>query len=143
PYEDDFETTEPDNKAQVVKDSQDYIAAVDSSGLCLFPGDAGMSEELFAGQINMACEGNWDLERLLETGERIWNLEKQFNLIAHLTIKDDSLPPRILNEPATSGSAKGLVCRLDEMLPDYYKLRGWDENGVPLTATLERLSLSK
>ncbi len=141
PYEDDFETTEPDTKAQVVKESQDYIAAVDSSGLCLFSGDAGMTEEHFAAQIDTACEGEWSLERLNETGERIWNLERQFNLAAGFTNKDDTLPIRILTEPATSGSAKGLVCRLDEMLPEYYKLLGWDETGVPSTETLKRLEL--
>jgi len=120
----DFETTEPETKAQVVKESQDYIAAVDSSGLCLFPGDVGMTEEHFAAQIDTACEGEWTLERLNEIGERIWNLERQFNLLAGFTIEDDSLPTRILTEPAPSGSAKGLVCRLDEMLPEYYELRG-------------------
>jgi len=143
PYDDDFETTEPETKAQVVKESQDYIAAVDSSGLCLFPGDVGMTEEHFAAQIDTACEGEWTLERLNETGERIWNLERQFNLLAGFTIEDDSLPTRILTEPAPSGSAKGLVCRLDEMLPEYYKLRGWDIKGVPLVETLARLGLSE
>ena len=142
PYDDDFETTEPDTKAQVVKESQDYIAAVDSSGLCLFTRDAGMTEEHFAAQIDTACEGEWTLERLNETGERIWNLERQFNLAAGFTNEDDSLPARILSEPAPSGSAKGLVCRLDEMLPEYYKLRGWDETGIPSTETLKRLGLS-
>ncbi len=142
PYEDDFETTEPETKAQVVKESQDYIAAVDSSGLCMFTGDAGMEEEHFVAQIDTACEGEWTLERLNETGERIWNLERQFNLAASFTYKDDTLPARILTEPAPSGSAKGLVCRLDEMLPEYYKLRGWDETGIPSTETLMRLGLS-
>ena len=142
PYADDFETTEPGGKAQVVKETQDYIAAVDSSGLCLFAGDAGMTEEYFAAQIDTACEGDWSLERLIETGERIWNLERQFNLAAGFTSEDDTLPVRILTEPASSGSAKGLVCRLYEMLPEYYKLRGWDLSGVPLPETLARLGLS-
>ena len=57
--------------------------------------------------------------------------------------KDDTLPTSILTEPATCDSAKGLVCRLDEMLPEYYKLRGWDESGVPLAKTLKRLGLPR
>ncbi|MCZ6503811.1 MAG: aldehyde ferredoxin oxidoreductase C-terminal domain-containing protein, partial [Gammaproteobacteria bacterium] len=142
PYEDDSATTQPDTKARVVKESQDYVAAVDSSGLCLFAGDAGMTEEDFADQINAACDGAWSLDRLRETGERIWNLERQFNLAAGLSNKDDTLPARLLKEPAPSGSGKGLVCRLDEMLPEYYRLRGWDESGVPLAKTLSRLRLS-
>ena len=141
PYEDDFTTLEPAGKAQVVKETQDFIAAVDSSGLCLFSGFGGFSNELVAGHINAACTGDWDLERLQETGERIWNLERQFNLAAGLTASDDTLPPRILTEPAPSGVAKGWVCKLDEMLPKYYRLRGWDETGAPSPETLARLGL--
>jgi aldehyde:ferredoxin oxidoreductase len=143
PYDDDFETSEPGTKAQVVKDSQDYVAAVDSSGLCLFAGDAGMSEDDFAEHIDTACEGKWDIDRLIETGERIWNLERQFNLASGLNQNDDTLPPRILNEPAPSGSGKGQVCRLPEMLPEYYRLRGWDEAGVPLDNTLINLNITR
>ena len=142
PYEDDFTTLEPAGKAQVVKETQDFIAAVDSSGLCLFSGFGGFSNELVAGHINAACTGEWSLERLQETGERIWNLERQFNLAAGLTASDDTLPPRILTEPAPSGVAKGWVCKLDEMLPKYYRLRGWDEAGAPSPETMARLGLS-
>ena len=142
PYEDDFTTLEPAGKAQVVKETQDFIAAVDSSGLCLFSGFGGFSNELVAGHINAACTGEWSLERLQQTGERIWNLERQFNLAAGLTASDDTLPPRILTEPAPSGVAKGWVCKLDEMLPKYYRLRGWDEAGAPSPETMARLGLS-
>ena len=142
PFEDDFTTLEIGGKAQVVKESQDMIAAVDSSGLCLFSGFAGFSHELVAEHIDAACGGEWDLKRLQETGERIWNLERRFNLAAGLTGKDDTLPPRILTEPAPSGVGKGQVCRLGEMLPKYYELRGWSEAGVPAPETLERLGIS-
>ena len=77
----------------------------------------------------------------IETGERIWNTERQFNLDAGFTKADDTLPKRILEEPAPSGTAKGKVVELDKMLPEYYKLRGWDEDGVPEKKTLKRLGL--
>ena len=141
PFEDDFTTLETGSKARVVKESQDYIAALDSSGLCLFSGFGGFSNQMVADHINAVCTGEWNLERLQRTGERIWNLERQFNLAAGLGSKDDTLPPRILTEPAPSGVGKGLVCRLDEMLPAYYQLRGWDEAGVPAAETLQRLGL--
>ncbi len=141
PFEDDFTTLEIANKARVVKESQDQIAAIDSSGLCLFAGFGGFSPELVANHVNAACTGEWNLARLLQTGERIWNLERQFNLAAGLSNKDDTLPPRILKEPAPSGVGKGQVCRLDEMLPAYYQLRGWDNAGAPASGTLERLGL--
>ncbi|HMK51684.1 MAG TPA: aldehyde ferredoxin oxidoreductase C-terminal domain-containing protein, partial [Thermodesulfobacteriota bacterium] len=57
--------------------------------------------------------------------------------------KDDTLPPRILNEPLPDGPAKGMVCHLDEMLTQYYELRGWNQNGIPTEAKLRELGLEK
>ena len=82
-------------------------------------------------------------EELLKAGERIWNLEKLFNIRAGLNSKDDTLPPRILKEPITSGASKGEVCELERMLPEYYQVRGWDEYGIPTREKLEKLSLEK
>ena len=95
-----------------------------------------------ASAVSAACEGDWSVENLGIVGERIWNLEKQFNLAAGLTIADDTLPKRMLNEPVPSGAGKGKVCELDKMLPEYYELRGWDRKGVPTKETLTRLSLN-
>ena len=74
-------------------------------------------------------------------GERVWNLERQFNLAAGLTRADDSLPRRLLETPAPSGTAKGRVNELDVMLPEYYEARGWTPDGEPTTQTLQRLGL--
>ncbi len=81
------------------------------------------------------------MEKLPLVGERIWNLERQFNNAAGFTAKDDSLPPRLTTEPAKTGPAKGLVNGLDKMLPEYYELRGWSKDGVPTKETLARLGL--
>jgi aldehyde:ferredoxin oxidoreductase len=78
---------------------------------------------------------------MLEAGERIWNLEREFNLAAGLTAADDTLPKRMLTEPAQTGPAKGMVNNLHEMLPKYYEVRGWDKQGVPTSDTRQRLSL--
>lgn len=142
PYESDFDTTEIEGKAAIVKNSQDEISFIDSSGLCLFPGGCGWTLSDYLELVDGACEGSWDMARLKQTGERIWNLERLFNLKAGLGKKDDTLPKRILEEPADAGAGKGLVCRLDEMLPEYYELRGWDENGVPKADTLASLGLN-
>ena len=79
---------------------------------------------------------------MLEAGERIWNLERLFNMEAGFTASDDTLPPRLLNEPAPSGIRKGQLAELDKMLPEYYSLRGWSKNGVPTKETLSRLGLN-
>ena len=129
-----------DGKPALVKAFQDATAAFDSSGLCIFTSFAWTLADIQP-QIQAACEGDWSLERLELVGERIWNMEKQFNLAAGLTKADDNLPPRLTTEPAKVGPAKGLVNGLDKMLPEYYELRGWDVEGVPNGPTLERLGL--
>ncbi len=141
PYGHDFGSTEIAGKAKVVKESQDFIAAIDSTGLCSFTSHCGVTEELYASQIDAAVGGGWTAARMRETGERIWNMERQFNLAAGLTKLDDTLPGRLLTEPAPSGTGKGLVARIPEMLPEYYQLRGWTADGVPTPATLVRLAL--
>ena len=77
----------------------------------------------------------------LKIGERIWNVQRLFNLKAGLTSADDNLPRRFLEEPAPGGPGKGLVVNLDKMLKEYYELRGWDKNGVPTPAKLAELGL--
>ena len=141
PYASDFTTMEIEEKPKVVKDSQDFIAAIDSSGLCLFPKNTGMELDSYVSMLNAACDLDLSEESFCEMGERIWNLERQFNFRAGLTIADDTLPKRILEEPAPSGQAKGKVNRLSEMLPEYYDLRGWGEDGAPTEDTLKRLGL--
>ena len=137
------EKTDPlvtDGKAGLVKAFQDATAAVDSAGICVFTTFAWTLEDI-APQIDAACEGDWSVEALLATGERIWNLERQFNLAAGFTGKDDNLPPRLMKDAAKTGPAKGLTSGLDKMLPEYYQLRGWSKDGVPTNETVSRLGL--
>ncbi len=141
PYGHDFGSTDVAGKALVVKDSQDFIAAIDSIGICIFTYGSGMEEAHYAALVDAACGGGWTAQRMRETGERIWNLERQFNLRAGLTSRDDTLPKRLLEEPAPSGTAKGLVAKLPQMLPEYYALRGWSADGRPTQETLTRLGL--
>ncbi|WP_025769563.1 aldehyde ferredoxin oxidoreductase family protein [Thioalkalivibrio sp. HK1] len=131
-------TTE--GKPALVKIFQDLTAAVDSSGLCVFTTFAWGLEDI-APQIDSACEGEWTAERLLEVGERIWNLERRFNNQAGFTSADDTLPPRFFKEKANTGPAEGKISGLAEMLPEYYDLRGWTPEGVPSNETLQRLKL--
>ncbi len=76
---------------------------------------------------------------LQEIGARIFNLERMYNLREGLGPEHDTLPPRILNEPTFEGTASGHP--LDQLLPRYYKNRGWDAGGVPTTKTLEKLQV--
>ncbi len=140
PYEDDFSGGKLKGKAEIVKTSQDQVAAIDSTGLCLFPMGAWGFQEV-SSLVDAACDGDWSVENLRLVGERIWNLERQFNLNAGFTAADDTLPDRILKDAAKSGTGKGSVAQLDKMLPQYYELRGWTSGGEPTPETLSRLGL--
>ncbi|MBM3223697.1 MAG: aldehyde ferredoxin oxidoreductase family protein [Candidatus Tectomicrobia bacterium] len=137
------EKTDPlvtDGKPELVKAFQDATAAVDSSGLCIFTTFAWNLADI-APQVDAACEGEWSMEKLLEVGERVWNLERDFNLRAGLTAADDTLPHRLLEEGANTGPAQGKVNELQQMLPHYYEIRGWNANGELTAATRQRFGI--
>lgn len=138
PVKTDPLTTE--GKPELVKAFQDATAVFDSAGICVFTSFAWTLADVQP-QLAAACEGDWSMDRLNEVGERIWNMERQFNNAAGFTAKDDNLPPRLISEPAKSGPAKGLVNGLATMLPKYYEVRGWTPDGVPTADTLARLHL--
>jgi len=119
---------------------QDLTAALDSSGMCLFT-TFGLGADDLAELLSAATGIKFTTEEFMKIGTRIWNLERLFNLKAGLSAADDKLPERIIKDPILTGPSKGLVNRLDEMLPEYYKLRGWDSVGVPTKQTLTDLGL--
>jgi aldehyde:ferredoxin oxidoreductase len=129
-----------EGKAALVKAFQDATAAVDSTGLCVFT-TFGWTLDDIAPQVDAALPGGWTTAKMLELGERVWNMERHFNNQAGFSSKDDCLPPRLLTEAAKTGPAKGLVSGLPKMLPEYYQLRGWSKDGVPSKETMKRLGL--
>ncbi|MBS3997498.1 MAG: aldehyde ferredoxin oxidoreductase family protein [Hydrogenophaga sp.] len=131
---------ESEGKPELVKAFQDATAAFDSSGLCVFTTFAWGVADL-APQLQAACNEEFTTEELEKIGERIWNMEREFNNAAGFTAKDDSLPKRLLTEAAKTGASKGMVSKLPEMLPKYYAARGWDTEGRPTAETKARLSL--
>jgi aldehyde:ferredoxin oxidoreductase len=120
---------------------QNLTAVVDSSGLCLF-NTFGFGAEEILDLLNAATGCGYTMESMLAAGERIWNLERLFNFEAGLSGADDTLPPRMLSEPIPEGPMAGKVCRLDEMLPEYYELRGWTADGTPTEEKLVQLGLT-
>ena len=129
-----------EGKPELVIAFQDATAAFDSAGICIFTSFAwGLAD--VAPQVAAACGPEFTLENLTKIGERVWNMERDFNNRAGFTSKDDTLPPRLLNEPAKTGPAKGLVSKLPEMLPKYYAARGWDADGQIKADTRARLGL--
>lgn len=133
---------ESQGKPELVKAFQDATAAFDSSGLCIFTTFAWGLQDL-APQISAACGDQYTIEELAKIGERIWNMEREFNNRAGFTKADDSLPARLTSVEGAckTGPAKGKFNELATMLPLYYQARGWDTEGRPTAETRERLSL--
>jgi aldehyde:ferredoxin oxidoreductase len=91
--------------------------------------------------LNAAVGENYSTADLQKAGERIWNLERLFNLRAGVTRADDSLPNRLLQDPFKEGPSAGVVVPLEPMLDDYYNLRGWTPRGEPTAGKLIELGL--
>ncbi len=130
-----------EGKAGLTIAFQNISTAVDATGLCLFLtfGTTIQSiRPILAATTGIAL----DDDDLIRVGERIWNLERVWNQRAGLSAADDSLPKRMLEEPIPEGPAQGEVNRLSEMLPEYYRERGWDEGGDPSDAKLAELGIT-
>ncbi|MFZ9428860.1 MAG: aldehyde ferredoxin oxidoreductase family protein [Burkholderiaceae bacterium] len=131
---------EHEGKAELVMAFQDATAAFDSAGLCIFTSFAwGLAD--VAPQVAAACGPEFTLENMALIGERIWNMERDFNNRAGFTAADDTLPKRLLTEGAKTGPAKGLASKLPDMLPKYYAARGWNPDGTLKPETRANLGL--
>jgi aldehyde:ferredoxin oxidoreductase len=78
---------------------------------------------------------------MVKVGERIVNIERLFNNREGYTRKDDVLPDRFL-EPMPDGNSKGQTFDVSRMLDNYYKMRGWDEQGIPTKEKRKSLDIS-
>ncbi|MFC1919722.1 aldehyde ferredoxin oxidoreductase C-terminal domain-containing protein, partial [Chloroflexota bacterium] len=140
---DEVAPREIEGKAALVKYMQDLGAMLDSAGVCHRMLFSGMSTiEVFAAMEMVAAAGLNDTE-LLQVGERVFNMERLFNTKAGLKVEDDTLPKRMLEEPLIEGRAKDQVSRLNDMLPEYYRLRGWDDAGQPTPETQAKLGFGE
>jgi aldehyde:ferredoxin oxidoreductase len=135
-------------KVDIIKRSQDWVAIMDSLLLCTSPGWTGFDYTRPAYNVDVlnAITGwNMQVGDLLVAGERINNLCRCFNAREGLTRKDDYLPPRFAEDPLPDGPSKGQRLtkeQLEDMLDNYYDLRGWDKTtGNPTEAKLKQLGL--
>lgn len=120
---------------------QNSAAAIDSLVVCKFT-NMGVAEEYFARTLSAVTGLHFQTGDLIRVGERVYNLERLYNNREGFTPKDDTLPPRMLTEPVADGPSKGWVSKLEPMLKEYYRGRGWDEHGVPKPAKLHELELA-
>lgn len=144
----DPDTTE--NKAEWVVKMQDLTAVIDSAGLCIFNAmrflvdyneKRLLSMLRLARVLDAATGSGLSEEDLWRAGERIFQTERVLVIRAGYGPADDTLPRRMLTEPMPEGPHKGNVCRLGEMLPRYYELRDWGDDGMPSPERLKELGI--
>jgi len=134
-----------DKKGLLAKSNQDVTAIGETGIVCLFPLLFGMIPlELYGRMLSTATgvKEFSDEAYLLRLGERIWNLERLFNVREGFGRKDDMLPARFLEEPLKEGKRKNHTVDLDAMLDEYYRVRGWGlESGAPSEEKLRELEI--
>jgi aldehyde:ferredoxin oxidoreductase len=128
-------------QAKLTYDYQNYMSVYNPLGLCKFIAKGLVGPERIAQIVNAGLGWGWTAEDVLTTGERLFQIKRLINVRLGITAADDTLPERLLTQPRPSGGAEGVLPDLEVMLPAYYQLRDWDENGVPRPARLEQLGL--
>ena len=133
-----------EGKPQMVVWHENLGAIVDSAEMCKYTcfSAYAVKEDDMALFIQYSTGKKITGKEILELGERIFNLERLFNLREGISGKEDKLPDRFTKEPFTEGPAKGQIVEIDKMLPEYYKIRNWDyESGYPKEEKLKKLGL--
>ncbi|MCQ5377591.1 MAG: aldehyde ferredoxin oxidoreductase C-terminal domain-containing protein, partial [Candidatus Methanomethylicia archaeon] len=135
-----YERFTVEDKPQPVIAMQNWHDVLDSLIMCKF---AILPPASVVAMLSMVTGHDYKLQEAIKAGERAYNLKRLINIRYGIGRKDDTLPKRMLSEPLPDGGCSGMVVELDKMLPEYYRLRGWDENGVPTPSKLVELGLQQ
>ncbi len=137
------------DKPPIVVKWQNVFSLIDAAGLCVFFSIRYLCDptleirpEGIMNLLNAATGADYGLDELEKIGDRILNAERLFLLRAGFDRRQDSLPARFTDTPMPDGPAKGVVCHLDEMLEQYYQIRGWSQDGLPTEEKLNDLGLA-
>jgi len=148
-YMGEFDRTKAQVAPSFALRTQNFTALDDSLTQCRFAserGYGGLINENYLKMINGVTGWSLNLPEVESLGERIYNLERAFNCREGVSRKDDNLPRRVANEPIPSGASQGMYCPPQEfngLLDEYYRLRGWDANGIPSAEKLKELGLEE
>ncbi len=127
--------------------NEDCMALVNTLDICCFiVGDTRrqrMSVDDLAELVSTCTGIDMSSDDLNKVGERIYNVEKAFNIREGMGRKDDTLPQSFFVEEETPWGPSGMnEASFQKMLDEYYEFRGWDHEGTPTRKKLEELGLS-
>ncbi|MFW9880759.1 MAG: aldehyde ferredoxin oxidoreductase C-terminal domain-containing protein, partial [Candidatus Thorarchaeota archaeon] len=141
-----------EGKSRMVWWQELLYAVTDSIGTCkfqtVFLAVHAPKWDEFSKLIYLVTGMKFSSSQLMNVGERIYTLERLFNIREGFTRKDDNLPKRYFEEPTPIGlpRVKGLKIdkdKFEKMLDEHYNLHGWDKNGIPTEETLQKLGIDK
>jgi len=127
-------------KTDILMRIQNLSRVTDSLVTCKFL-EYSVGYDHLARILSAATGIDYTISSLQTIGERIWNLERLYNIREGIDGTQDTLPARFLKEPLREGPSSGRIVNLEKLLEDYYQTRGWDEEGVPTSGKLEDLGL--
>ena len=131
-----------EGKPLMTKEIQDKVNALFTLISCRFA-EMGIPLEHFSNMLSTATGIPRDTDWLMKLGDKLWNMERLYNMKSGLTGKDDWLPDRCF-EPLDGLPEDAIPFTreiLRDMIQEYYQLRGWDETGTPTAEKLESLGI--
>jgi aldehyde:ferredoxin oxidoreductase len=140
-YGDHVDGLTNEGKGHLVMIMQNFMATFNALGLCKFLFSSRLRPDLMAHWINCVTGWNLDGEKIMTTGDRLYNLKRAYNVQLGISRKDDVITSKLLGALKKEGSLEEKRLFFEKMLTDYYRERGWNENGIPMQETLKRLGL--
>ena len=132
-----------EGKAQLVAEMQNAQFAKFSMGICDF---WPVSSETLGRLYEATYGGDWPPEKVDTMGERIFNLQRIFNIMAGFDRSEDTLPGRFYKELLKEGPPKDKPMTkeaFDQAMDEYYAFRGWDDRGRPTVEKLRELGIEE
>ena len=120
-------------KAILVEHTERQALLTDCLTMCK---NIGLSMDIldfdFAGRLLSAGTGlKFSPEKVDDALKGVIDKDRKMNIDFGVTADQDTLPRRFTHEPLKTGASKGQVVPVDRMVKEYYKVRGWDQRGVP------------
>jgi aldehyde:ferredoxin oxidoreductase len=130
-----------EGKGRLTRIFQDFCEVVEAAGICKFALYGDFRSEQVISLLHCATGFDFEQEEVMRIGERSFNLKRMINVGCGISAKDDLLPQRIVSLALPDGGTKGFLPDQRRMLAEYYRERGWDEQGIPTPEKLRELGL--
>ncbi len=142
-YQGELDPQSQEHKAQIAHENISYYSVFNALGLCKFISIGKASLEMIAEWVSKVTGWDVDQDELLTVGSRLTNMKRMYNLARGITSADDILPLRLMQPRGGDCADDGVVPDVKTMVKAIYRMRGWNDNGVPKPETLEKLGIAR